>query len=1137
MEDRTKWSEIVRQRFGKRGIGRVHAADDTGGLMRGDQYEHNPHPSTAATGGRIYGNQMVSQAMPHTNHDRDFDSQITSEIQLKKSEAHPSKWGLSDMKKTNILKACRKELYIFSVAAFGVGLGLSTTAMADSASCTVSGDGLTITCTGQYTPYDHSLNYENVIFNITGAWATSPDIQGVGIYANGGNRVARNNVTITTNGSAADAIRTNGTTTIIIPGKLIIRTEGSSGDGINATARSAATITIGDNAEIYSKGGIAVRANLSNISTTASNTITIGENAVLETIAAGANVGSATGYAVYAGNRDRESENMPHGNAKVTLGNGSQISTAGNNAYAVYANKTGQIQLGDTSITTTGQRAHGIVAMDGTIGQCPSSGISSSLCLAVGSSLTNVTHFDGGQVYLAGDTAINVDTSKSSYAIYSSGEKSLVTSGTLGGMAASGIFTVTGDLVADREGGIRLNATDGSVFNSNVNVLGTTTPTGTGNSFIDLTMSGTQLTGNIDASVSGTATLDASGNSVVAGNIRADTAGTVNFSADNSTYSGNVAALNSGNVQMMLTNGSHFVGSTNTDTTSTINLDVDGAASKWSINANSTLTALNLSSGATLEPYRVANELTSYVLRGAVTNNGGIINLTNGVAGDTLTIDGNYTAGGNARLLIDTILGDSSSVSDVLVINNGIVSGSTQVTVSNTGGLGAQTTGDGILIVATNNATIAGASFWAPANSIQAGLYAYNVVRGAGSPENWYLTSNYVPPPSPADPQIDPPIDPPTDSSSDPTGPTQPAGPVLPNIRDAVPVYMSAPALASKLGLAMLGTYHDRVGEDYSDVLLLPQQPKEEWCGSGKNRYRCQVARTYEKPLLAGWARLFGETGSVGYGGNGSPQERLGKLYKHGPSYDYNLAGFQAGMDLYRKEHANGIRDIAGVYFGYGNIDADVQAVYGGKAGTMSMDAYSFGAYWTRKGPSGWYIDAVAQGTIFDDIKGTTVDGYQMKTKGWAFTASLESGYPFALGNGWTIEPQAQLIYQHLSLDDSYDRAGRVLYGDTDTIYARVGARLTKEWKLANGHKLTTWARANLWHTFGDKGKTSFPTIEGGPGVMKTSLGGTWGQIGVGVSGQVNSNLRIFASGDYNMALDGGRGHSLTGRIGAKYVW
>lgn len=949
------------------------------------------------------------------------------------------------MKKFNTIKNHRKKIYAAMFTAFS--LCGHNAANAASVTCNT-------------TLYYCVVNQnDDVTVTTTAAMSISP-LEGFGVYMNLA-QYKLNDVTISTTGSQADAIRTNSEATYFYANRLTIRATGSSADGINVSSNFNnnydSVVYVRDYANIGATSGIAVRAN--NFQNAGSNSVIILPNgSVISVTGTGtaSNASAGDGYAVYAGNRDKDTNglgglailqgqnNNTLGNSYVFIGNDSTISTSTRNGYAVYANKGGLVQLGDgVNISTTGTGAYAIYAATEQQG-------------------TYTDNVRPGYVFLEGGATLRAANSD------------IV-------IRANGV----GSIIANKEMTVPTIPDNFERWNR-VEGLDKTVTTATSGVF--------DVVGIMDA-------------------------------------------INGGEISLNMTDGSIFVGSTNAHlegaTASAINLNIDGVASKWNINANSTLTALNLSSGATLEPYRVANELTSYALQGAVASNGGIINLTNGVAGDTLTIDGDYTASGNARLLIDTVLGDSSSVSDVLVINNGTVSGSTQVGVTNAGGLGALTTGDGILIVKTSNATITGANFWAPTNSIQAGLYAYNVVRGTLSPDNWYLTSN-VPP---VDPPAPSPVDPPGPSPVNPPAPTDPAGPSLPNIRDAVPVYMSAPALASKLGLAMLGTYHDRVGEDYSDILLLPQQPKEEWCGSGRSKYRCPVTvRAYEKTFLAGWARLFGETGSTSYGGKGSPWKRFDKFSKHGPSYDYDLAGFQAGMDLYRKEHANGIRDIAGVYVGYGNIDADVQAVYGGKAGTMSMDAYSLGGYWTRKGPSGWYIDAVAQGTIFDNVKGTT-GSYQMKTRGWAFTASLESGYPFALGSGWTIEPQAQLIYQHLSLDDSHDRAGRVIYGDTDTFYARIGTRVTKEWTLANGRKLTTWARANLWHTFGDKGKTSFPTVAGGSGTMKTSLGGTWGQIGIGISGQVSANMRVFASGDYNMALDKGRGHGLSGRLGVKYIW
>jgi outer membrane autotransporter protein len=49
-----------------------------------------------------------------------------------------------------------------------------------------------------------------------------------------------------------------------------------------------------------------------------------------------------------------------------------------------------------------------------------------------------------------------------------------------------------------------------------------------------------------------------------------------------------------------------------------------------------------------------------------------------------------------------------------------------------------------------------------------------------------------------------------------------------------------------------------------------------------------------------------------------------------------------------------------------------------------------------------------------------------LDTEGWGLIASLEGGYPIALPTGWTIEPEAQAVFQRLSFSDGADRLGRV---------------------------------------------------------------------------------------------------------------
>lgn len=112
---------------------------------------------------------------------------------------------------------------------------------------------------------------------------------------------------------------------------------------------------------------------------------------------------------------------------------------------------------------------------------------------------------------------------------------------------------------------------------------------------------------------------------------------------------------------------------------------------------------------------------------------------SNGIG--TLTIDGNYTGHGGA-LRIESVLGGDSSPADLLVVTGDSIigSGATQVFVTNLGGAGAATTGDGIKIVDVAGASAAGAFvLGAPAIG---GAHLYGLFQnGIAGPADgdWYL--------------------------------------------------------------------------------------------------------------------------------------------------------------------------------------------------------------------------------------------------------------------------------------------------------------------------------------------------------------------------------------------------------------
>ncbi|PVZ82492.1 hypothetical protein C9426_29635, partial [Serratia sp. S1B] len=103
----------------------------------------------------------------------------------------------------------------------------------------------------------------------------------------------------------------------------------------------------------------------------------------------------------------------------------------------------------------------------------------------------------------------------------------------------------------------------------------------------------------------------------------------------------------------------------------------------------------------------------------------------------TLTVNGNY-AGNNGLLVMNTQLGDDSSLTDKLVVA-GNTAGTTRVQINNIGGTGAQTL-EGIEVVHVGGESN---GEFVQNGRIVAGAYDYTLGRGddAGTSGNWYLTS------------------------------------------------------------------------------------------------------------------------------------------------------------------------------------------------------------------------------------------------------------------------------------------------------------------------------------------------------------------------------------------------------------
>jgi len=385
----------------------------------------------------------------------------------------------------------------------------------------------------------------------------------------------------------------------------------------------------------------------------------------------------------------------------------------------------------------------------------------------------------------------------------------------------------------------------------------------------------------------------------------------------------------------------------------------------------------------------------------------------------------------------------------------------------------------------------------------------------ASNPQAWYLRSTIAclqlpggcpTPPLPPTP-INP-IPPAPGPPGPPPPPVPPPGPVIPNFRKEVSLYAALPAMGMLYGHALLDTLHERVGEE------------------GHVRGRSDPSQQFD----GGWARIIGQHGQH----DGDPNGILGS----GPKYEFDFAAFQGGHDFYRAVRPDGSRDFAGLYAAVGFANSDVTHFTRVTAGTDKFTATSVGGYWTHFGAPGWYLDGVLQGTWYD-VTGDSHRGLGvLSTSGPGFAASLESGYPFRLGGGWAIEPQAQLVYQNISLSDASDIAAQVRFNDIDSLAARIGARIAKTWVLdsdPNPRLVTAWVRPNLWREFRGDPVTEFSSATGFL-PFHADLGGNWAEINVGVSATVNRTTALYANASYQTGLDG-RSFAYDGKVGVRMNW
>ncbi len=503
-------------------------------------------------------------------------------------------------------------------------------------------------------------------------------------------------------------------------------------------------------------------------------------------------------------------------------------------------------------------------------------------------------------------------------------------------------------------------------------------------------------------------------------------------------------------------------------------------------------------SAANAVPGLASGTTGNFQINGNLTN-AGVVQLggSGSGIGNTLTVAGNYV-GQNGTIGLNSYLGSDGAASDKLIVSGGSASGTSTLHVINVGGPGAQTMADGIQVVqATNGGTTSAGAFTLSGGTVNAGAYSYYLVKGgtaAGSGNNWYLR-NTVMAATPTTP-VDAAAGTPTAITEAIAEATPGAAPV-PIYRESVPLYAEAPAVARQLGLLQIDTFHDRQGE--------------------------QGLLTENGKLPAAWARVWGGNTKLSQTGDVSP------------SFDGTVWGTQVGQDLYADTQSNGHRNHYGVLLGFSRATGDVNgfalAQQGLGVGSLQVNAYDLGGYWTHVAPSGWYTDAILMGSALT-VRTSANDNVRGSANGKAITGSVEAGLPIPLAQNLTLEPQAQLVWRWTSLNSFNDGASDVSWNNGNTFLARAGARL--QWSFtSSGINWKPYLRLNVLRSFGSDDETTF----GGSTTIGTHIGQTAGQIGAGLVAQVTQRASAYATISYLTNLGGEHQRTLMGNAGVRWAW
>ena len=379
--------------------------------------------------------------------------------------------------------------------------------------------------------------------------------------------------------------------------------------------------------------------------------------------------------------------------------------------------------------------------------------------------------------------------------------------------------------------------------------------------------------------------------------------------------------------------------------------------------------------------------------------NNGVVNLANDNY-QGIIVHGNLTGSGTFNL--NTNIAENKN--DKIVVK-GTAEGNHKIGVINQG---ANIANGKVTLVETNGGNAA-FSLTNPNNRVDLGAYQYFLTKEGN---NWVLANSKnavtpTPPVAPVTPSKQ--VVTPSKPAVTPSTPVvTPSNPVVP------PAVLPSAPLLSDLANAQVSLRQAQLLLAEDDLSGIHQRLGEVKNGEKGNVW---VRNVNSRQKLA--ALSTGESETSGF--------------------KQNVHRVQVGADAAVTDNLR-----VGGFVGRSQANVD----FNGHYGNGKVRSNSVGLYAAYLADNGIYVDNIVKYSRLHANSDLTEKRHYN-----AYTISSELGKRFSLANDWTITPQAQLAWTHISSQENED--------SLSSVYSRIGLRVAKGFALSNGWNLQPYAEVN----------------------------------------------------------------------------